>query len=78
MSAATVEGTYTLEEWYQNGEALRPPQVEGHFVLINGIAMTLLLNRAREATTTTALLTGHYTPREGLNKSTDHAANSLR
>jgi len=42
---ARITGLYTLEEWHKDGEVLRPPQVDGRFILLNGTIMTILDNK---------------------------------
>lgn len=43
-----VEATWILEEWYMKGEAVRPPEVEGRFIIHDNAFMLILLNRAGE------------------------------
>jgi hypothetical protein len=57
---ARMGGVYTLEEWHKDGEVFRAPQVEGRFVLLNGMIMTILHNRMQAPNQTTVVLLGRY------------------
>ena len=57
---AAIDGVYTLEEWHIDGQVLRPPQVDGRFVLMHGTVMTVLLNDAQELNRTSNALFGTY------------------
>jgi hypothetical protein len=57
---AVIDGVYTLEEWHSEGQVLRPPQVDGRFVLMNGTVTTVLLNDAQEANRTSNAQFGTY------------------
>ena len=57
---AVIDGVYTLEEWHSDGQVLRPPQVDGRFVLMNGTVTTVLLNDAQEANRTSNAQFGTY------------------
>jgi hypothetical protein len=57
---AAVEGVYTLQEWHSEGKVLRPPQIEGRFVLMNGTVTTILLNDGEESNRTSTALLGKY------------------
>jgi hypothetical protein len=41
-----VEATWVLEEWYIAGQAVRPPKVEGRFVIRDNAFVLILLNRS--------------------------------
>ncbi len=43
-----IEGLYFLEEWHVDKAVLRPPQVDGRFVLKDGSVVAVLLNNANE------------------------------
>ena len=43
-----VEATWILEEWYMKGEAVRPPKVDGRFVIHDNVFAVMLINRAGE------------------------------
>ena len=47
---AKVEATWILEEWHMKGEVVRPPKVEGRFIVHDNACVVILLNRAGEAT----------------------------
>ena len=57
---AQMTGLYTLEEWHKDGEAFRPPQVEGRFILLNGVIMTILDNKMQPSNRSTTVLIGKY------------------
>jgi hypothetical protein len=44
-----VEATWILEEWHMKGEVVRPPKVEGRFVIRDNSVVLILLNRAGES-----------------------------
>ena len=43
-----VEATWILEEWHMKGEVVRPPKVEGRFIVHDNACVVILLNRAVE------------------------------
>jgi hypothetical protein len=43
-----VEATWILEEWHMKGEVVRPPKVEGRFIMHENAIVVILLNRAGE------------------------------
>jgi len=45
---AKVEDTWILEEWHMKGEVVRPPKVDGRFVIHDNVFVVMLLNRAGE------------------------------
>lgn len=55
-----VQGVYVLEEWHKEGRVFRPPQVEGRFVLQDGMIMTVLHNRIQAPNQTALLVYGSY------------------
>ena len=55
-----VAGAYELEEWHENGAVLRPPQVEGRAVTVNGTITTIIHNRSQTDKQITAVLVGNY------------------
>jgi hypothetical protein len=57
---AAIDGVYTLEEWHSEGQVLRPPQVDGRFVLMNGTVTTVLLNDSQDSNRTSNALFGKY------------------
>src|SRR3954469_11445628 len=57
---ARITGLYTLEEWHKDGEVLRPPQVDGRFILLNGTIMTILDNKFQPSSRGTSLFIGRY------------------
>jgi hypothetical protein len=57
---AAIDGVYTLEEWHSEGQVLRPPLVDGRFVLMNGTVTTVLLNDAQESNRTSNASFGKY------------------
>jgi hypothetical protein len=57
---ALTSGVYELEEWHIDGAVLRPPQVQGRFILLNGTITTILHNRTVPMTQTTSVFVGTY------------------
>jgi len=55
-----TSGVYELEEWHIDGAMLKPPQVEGRFILLNGTITTILHNRTSSEIQTTSVLVGKY------------------
>ena len=51
---------YVLREWHVDGEVLRPPKVEGRFLVANGQVLTFLNNRSNAANQTTVVAVGSY------------------
>ena len=45
---AKVEATWILEEWHMKGEVVRPPKVDGRFIVHDNACVVILLNRAVE------------------------------
>jgi hypothetical protein len=41
----TIDGAYILEEWHTDTGVFRPPQVEGRIVFLNGVVVTILINK---------------------------------
>ena len=54
-------GVYILEEWHKDGQVFEPPQVEGRFMFLNGVIMTVLHDRMQASSETTIVVTGYYT-----------------
>jgi len=61
MTNDTVEGTYVLEEWHVGDEILRPPAVDGRFVLRDGVVTTILKNWSQQASKLSGAAYGRYT-----------------
>lgn len=57
---ARIEGVYSLQEWHLGGEIVRPPLVDGRFVLLDGAVITVLHNKVKEASQTTIASYGSY------------------
>ena len=55
-----IEGIYALDEWHIQGRTLRPPQVDGRFVLQNGSVVTILLNNSDETNKTSSAQFGVF------------------
>jgi hypothetical protein len=55
-----ISGVYMMEEWHKDGDVFRPPQVEGRYVLLNGVVMFILHNRIQSASQTTTVAFGRY------------------
>jgi hypothetical protein len=55
-----IEGVYVLQGWAIDGELFTPPRVEGRFVLVDGVAITILHNRVAVANSHSATLFGRY------------------
>ncbi len=45
---AEFEATWILDEWYMKGEAVRPPKVEGRFIIRDNAIAMILLNKVGE------------------------------
>lgn len=45
IAKSRMTGAYTLQEWHKDDIRYVPPQVDGRFVLLNGVIMTILYNR---------------------------------
>ena len=45
-----VEATWILEEWHTKGEVVRPPKVDGRFIVHDNACVVILINRADEGT----------------------------
>ena len=58
---ARTDGVYILEEWHKDGQVYRPPQVEGRFVLLNGVIITILHNKMQPPNEITVVVIGRYT-----------------
>jgi hypothetical protein len=56
-----IEGLYTLQEWRKDGQILKPPKVNGRFVLLNGSVVYNIYNRAQDAEQRTIMAFGSYT-----------------
>jgi hypothetical protein len=54
---ALTSGVYELAEWHIDGVVLKPPQVEGRFILLNG-TITTILHRTSPEKQTTMVLSG--------------------
>jgi hypothetical protein len=57
---ALVYGVYALEEWHTDGGILKPPQVEGRFLVMGGTISTVLINNAQVDKKTTGVYLGEY------------------
>jgi hypothetical protein len=57
---ARIEGVYSLQEWHLGGEIVRPPLVDGRFLLLDGAVITVLHNKVKEANQTTVASYGSY------------------
>ena len=57
---ATIDGMYALEEWHTDTGVVRPPQVDGRFIALNGAVVVILHNRMQEANQTTTASYGSY------------------
>ncbi len=55
-----IEGAYTLQEWHAGAEILRPPAVDGRFVLSNGVVATILKNWSQPTAKLSAANYGRY------------------
>lgn len=56
-----IEGVYALQEWHLGGQAVRPPLVDGRFVLANGTVIFVVHNRSDGANPVTIASYGKYT-----------------
>jgi len=57
---ASVSGAYALEEWHTDAGTLKPPQVQGRFLLMGGTVATVLINNAQADKKTTIVMFGKY------------------
>jgi len=57
---ARMTGVYVLEEWHKDGKVFGPPQVQGRFILLNGVIMTILDNKMQPPSRVTTVLVGRY------------------
>src|SRR5690349_18367407 len=55
-----VEGIYILTEWHTGETVLRPPVVDGRFVLQDGVVITVLNNRSQPASRVAVAAYGTY------------------
>lgn len=55
-----MSGVYTLQEWSKDGIRYVSPQVDGRFVLLNGVIMTILYNRMQPPNQISTVLVGRY------------------
>jgi hypothetical protein len=55
-----IEGVYTLQEWHAGEEIIRPPAVDGRFVLRDGIVATILKNWSKPDAKVSAANYGRY------------------
>lgn len=56
-----IEGAYTLQEWHAGEEIIRPPAVNGRFVLRDGVVVTVLKNWSKPDAKVTGANYGRYT-----------------
>ena len=57
---ARMTGVYTLWQWDKDDVSYVPPQVDGRFILMNGVIMTILYNRMQPGTLVSSVLVGKY------------------
>ena len=57
---ALILGLYELEEWHTDAAVLKPPQIYGRFILVDGTVATILRNDAQANRRTTSTSVGHY------------------
>jgi hypothetical protein len=57
---AMIPGIYELQEWHTDAGVLKPPQVYGRFMLVDGMAATILRNEAQADKRTTSVSVGRY------------------
>ena len=55
-----MTGVYTLQRWDKDDVSYVPPQVDGRFVLLNGVIMTILYNRMQPPNQISTVLVGRY------------------
>ena len=60
IEKSTMTGVYTLQEWHKDGIRYVSPQVDGRFVLLNGVIMTILYNRMQPSSQVNTVLVGKY------------------
>ena len=60
FAKSRMTGVYTLQEWHKDGTRYVPPQVDGRFVLLNGVIMTILYNRMQPSSQVSTVLVGKY------------------
>ncbi len=57
---ALVPGVYELAEWHTGTSVLRPPEVSGRFIILDGTITTTLHGPGANHTVATSILVGHY------------------
>jgi hypothetical protein len=60
IAKSRMTGVYALQQWDKDDVSYVSPQVDGRFVLLNGMIMTVLYNRMQPATQVTTVLVGKY------------------
>ncbi len=55
-----IEGVYALQEWHAGEEIIRPPAVDGRFVLRDGMVATILKNWSKPDAKISAANYGRY------------------
>ena len=58
---SNVEGVYALVEWHLGDRILRPPDIDGRFVLRDGVAVVMIRNWSDPASKVTTARFGKYT-----------------
>ncbi|HTU54931.1 MAG TPA: hypothetical protein VMF62_13265 [Acetobacteraceae bacterium] len=57
---AAIEGVYVLDQWNSGGKILRPPEVEGRVVLLDGAIVVILIDTAPGSQSSYAVSYGTY------------------
>ncbi len=55
-----LPGVYELQEWHTPGGVLKPPQIYGRVILVDGTVATVLRNEAQPDKRTTSVTVGRY------------------
>ena len=55
-----LPGVYELQEWHTDAGVLKPPQVYGRFIVVDGTVATVLRNEAQADKRTTSVTVGYY------------------
>jgi hypothetical protein len=62
---AAIEGVYTMAVWYDATGAVRAPEADGRWVLVDGVFVSLLLKRESDGSKQTIAMMGSYAIEDG-------------
>jgi hypothetical protein len=60
QATALVPGVYELAEWHTGSSVLRPPEVSGRFIILDGTITTTLRGPGANHSVVTSILVGDY------------------